>query len=244
MALLRLQKIIAQAGIVSRRHAEELIRQGDVTVNGKVAHLGMKADPDTDHIKVHGKLIVKLRVPKVYFIGNKPKHMITSLDDPQGRLTVAHMLQVNRIKTRVFPVGRLDWDAEGLILFTNDGELAHRITHPSTHIPKVYNVRVKGTPKEEKLERLERGIVIERKRTLPAKIKIERALGSSTVLCMTLVEGRHNQIKRMFEKVGNPVISITRIAIGPLRLGKLARGKIRALTPVEYKKLLNSTSFE
>jgi len=239
MVFIRLQKILSQAGIASRRHAEELIRQSEVTVNGKVAILGMKADPDVDHIKVKGKLITRPHAPKVYLAGNKPKNVITSLDDPQGRPTIAHMLKANRIKTRVFPVGRLDWDAEGLLLFTNDGELAYRITHPRTHIAKVYVVKVKGTPSEEKLERLRPGIMLDKKRTLPAKIEIERAHGSTTLIHMALIEGRQNQIKRMFEMIGHPVISIIRIAIGPIKLGRLAKGKVRTLTADEKKKLLN-----
>lgn len=243
MALMRLQKILSQAGIASRRHAEEMIRQGMVTVNGATACIGMKADPDIDHIKVRGKLIVKPRAPKTYLIGNKPKSVITSLDDPQGRTTVAHMLRANRVKVRVFPVGRLDWDAEGLLLFTNDGELAHAVTHPRTHIPKVYSVKVKGLPSDEKIARLRRGVVINGRRTLPARVEVARVLKSSTLLCITLVEGRQNQIKRMFEKIGHPVISITRTAIGPLRLGHLARGQMRVLTDEERKKLLNYIGF-
>lgn len=238
MSLIRLQKIIAYAGIASRRHAEELIQQGKVTINGAIAHIGMKADPSIDHIKVKGKLITRSCAPKIYLVGNKPRNVITSLEDPQGRPTVAHMLQANRIRTRVFPVGRLDWDAEGLLLFTNDGDLAHRITHPRTHFSKVYHVKVKGMPSEEKLARLRRGIVLDAKRTLPSRIEIERTLQSSTVLRMVLIQGRQNQIKRMCEIIGHPVISITRIAIGPLRLGTLPRGKVRALTDDERKKLL------
>lgn len=243
MALMRLQKIISQAGIASRRHAEELIQQGKVTVNGAIARIGMKADPDIDHIKVKGKLITRPRVPKIYLIGNKPRNVITSLEDPQGRPTIAHMLQANKIRVRVFPVGRLDWDAEGLLLFTNDGDLAHLITHPRTHFSKVYHVKVRGVPSEEKLERLRRGIVLDGKRTLPARIEIERTLQSSTLLRMTLVEGRQNQIKRMCERIGHSAISITRIAIGPLRLGNLGRGKVRSLTDNERKKLLNYIDF-
>jgi 23S rRNA pseudouridine2605 synthase len=240
---MRLQKIISQAGIASRRHAEEWIQQGKVTVNGAIARIGMKADPDIDHIKVKGKLITRPHVPKIYLIGNKPRNVITSLEDPQGRLTIAHMLKANKIRVRVFPVGRLDWDAEGLLLFTNDGDLAHLITHPRTHLSKVYHVKVKGRPSEEKLERLRRGIVLDGKRTLPARIEVERTLQSSTLLCMTLIEGRQNQIKRMCERIGHSAISITRIAIGSLRLGTLPRGKVRALADDERKKLLRCIGF-
>jgi pseudouridine synthase len=241
---MRLQKILSQAGVASRRHAEEMIKSGNVTVNGKKASIGMKADPDHDHIKVHGKLITTPRVPKVYYIGNKPRNVITSLSDPHNRPTVRDMLRMNKIRPRVYPVGRLDWDAEGLLLFTNDGELANRVTHPRIHMSKVYLVKVKGIPGEEKLDRMRKGMVIQRKRTLPAKIKVERILQSSTILRMTLIEGRQNQIKLMCERIGHPVISITRVAIGPLRLGKLPRGEVRALTDDERKKLLNSIGFE
>lgn len=232
MGLERLQKIIARAGITSRRKAEQLILQGRVKVNGKVVDkLGARADVDNDHIKVDGRLLRPLDVPKCYFLAFKPGQVITSLDDPQGRTTVADLLRANRIRLRVFPVGRLDWDADGLLLLTNDGELANRVMHPRTHLPKIYRVKVKGHPSERALERLRKGIKIQGGvQTLATKIIRERETEGNTVFKVILIEGRYRQLKRMFERIGHPVRTIRRIAIGPLSLGRLRKGEVRRLT--------------
>lgn len=239
MARERLQKILARTGIASRRKAEQLMLAGRVTVNGKIANqLGTKADAEVDHIKVDGKLIHCGSLPKFYFLAFKPQKMITSLADPQGRPTIADMLRSRKIRVRVFPVGRLDWDAEGLLLLTNDGELANKVMHPRTHLQKVYRVKVKGCPDEQNLQRVRKGIMIDKQvRTLPTKVEIERKGDSSTWLRVTLVEGRQHQIKKMFDRIGHPVRYIRRIAIGPLTLSYLHTGEIRRLTPIELRKL-------
>ncbi len=238
MAIERLQKILSRVGVASRRKAEQMITEGRVAVNGKIAQLGAKADADRDHIKVDGKLL-QIRSPrKFYFLVFKPRNMITSLTDPWGRPTIADLLRANKIRIRVFPVGRLDRDADGLLLLTNDGELANRVMHPRTHVQKVYRVKVMGHPQEKTLQRLRKGIRIERKSTtLPARVTLERKTEKCSWLCVMLTEGRHHQIKKMFERVQHPVLSIRRVALGPLRLGRLRPGDIRALTTTEIRRL-------
>lgn len=246
MALERLQKIIARAGIASRRRAEQLMLEGRVTVNGKVANkLGMRADAEVDHIKVNGKLLHSGSVPKHYFVAFKPQRMITSLADPEGRSTVADMLRAQKIRIRVFPVGRLDWDADGLLLLTNDGELANRVMHPRTHLPKIYWVKVKGHPSEQVLERLRKGVKIEKGvQTLPTKVIRERVTEGNTVFKVVLIEGRHHQLKKMFERLGHPVRAIRRIAIGSLSLGQLHKGEVRRLAPAELARLKKELGME
>lgn len=230
----RLQKIIAEMGIASRRKAEELIVEGRVTVNGKVALIGMKADPLKDHIKVDGRLLASAE-KKVYFILNKPRGVMTSLGDPQGRPTVLDFLR--DIKQRVFPVGRLDYDSEGLLLLTNDGELAHAILHPSKKIPKTYLVKVKGVLEEEDLERLRTGIRLDRGLTAPAKVKPMRKTENNSWLEMTIHEGKKRQIRRMLEKVGHPVMRLMRIRIDGIEMGRLEPGKHRRLTLQELARI-------
>lgn len=235
MALERLQKIIARAGIASRRAAEKLVSEGRVTVNGKtVTRLGSQADPERDHIKVDGKLLKQESGPRHYFVAFKPRNMITSLEDPEGRATVADLLRGARIRSRVYPVGRLDWDADGLLFLTDDGELANEVAHPRSHLPKTYRVKVKGVPSPDTLERVRRGVYLERgERTLPCEVTLESSGRETTWLRVTLVEGRQNQLKRMFLRVGHPVRRIRRTAIGPLRLGKLRIGEVREVGPRE-----------
>jgi len=246
MALERLQKILARAGIASRRRAEQLMLEGRVTVNGKVANkLGMRADAEMDHIKVNGKLLHPGSVPKHYYVAFKPQRMITSLADPEGRPTIADMLRIRKIRVRVFPVGRLDWDADGLLLLTNDGELANRVMHPRTHLPKVYRVKVKGHPSEQVLERLRKGVKIEKGvQTLPAKVIKESVTEGNTVFQVVIMEGRHHQLKKMFERVGHPVRAIRRIAIGSLSLGQLRKGEIRRLSNDELARLKKELGME
>lgn len=230
----RIQKILAQMGIASRRKAEELIIEGRVTVNGKIATLGMKADPAKDHIKVDGRLLLKPE-PKIYLMFNKPAGVITSLSDPEGRPTIKDFLK--GIKYRVFPVGRLDYDSEGLLLITNDGDFAYRVLHPSKKIPKTYVVKVKGIVHEDAMERLRRGVRLEDGLTAPAKVKKIRLSESNSWVEITIYEGRKRQIRRMLEKVGHPVIKLRRIAIGSLKLGDLRPGEMRRLTVEEVKRL-------
>jgi pseudouridine synthase len=238
MAIERLQKILSRAGIASRRKAEEMIIEGRVKVNGKIVKIGARADADRDHIKVDGKLIKTGVSRKSYFLAFKPRNMLTSLADPRGRPTIADLLSASKIRVRVFPVGRLDWNADGLMLLTNDGELAHRVMHPRTHVPKVYRVKVMGHPLEETVRRLRRGVRIGKNTTtLPARVTLERRTEKCSWFYVTLTEGRHHQIKKMFERVRHPVLAIRRVALGPLRLGRLRPGDVRALTPTEIKRL-------
>jgi len=230
----RIQKILAEMGVASRRKAEEMIEEGRVVVNGKVARLGEKADPLVDHIKVDGKLLTKPE-PKVYFIFNKPRGVVTSLYDPEGRPTVKDFLK--GIRQRVYPVGRLDYDSEGLLILTNDGELAYSILHPSKEIPKTYLVKVKGKIDEDSIEKLRKGVKIEGGMTAPAKvIKISETEENSWIE-ITIHEGRKRQIRRMLLKVGHPVLKLKRIKIANLKLGSLKPGEMRRITPEELKKL-------
>ncbi|RMG43270.1 MAG: rRNA pseudouridine synthase [Acidobacteria bacterium] len=242
----RIQKILSRAGVASRRAAERLIVEGKVTVNGKrVDRLGAKADPARDDIRVGGRPIPRPGGPPLYYAAFKPRRMITSLADPEGRPTVADLLARHRIRARVYPVGRLDWDADGLLLLTNDGELAHRVMHPRTHLPKVYRVKVRGHPSARALDRVRRGVVIAPAvRTLPAEVEEEGTTASATWLRVTLVEGRQGQIKRMFERVGHPVQRLRRVAIGPLRLGRMKVGEVRPLREREIRALRRAVGLE
>jgi len=230
----RIQKIIAQVGISSRRKAEELIKESRVTVNGKIAVLGMKADIERDHIKIDGRLLTKTE-PKAYLMFNKPVGVITSLYDSEGRPTIRDFLK--GVKCRVFPVGRLDYDSEGLLLLTNDGDFAHSILHPSKKISKTYVVKVKGIIKSEDIERLRIGIRLEDGMTLPAKVRKIRETENNSWIEITIYEGRKRQIRRMLEKIGHQVIRLKRIAIDGVKLGDLGIGKIRRLTREEIDKL-------
>lgn len=230
----RLQKILSEWGIASRRKAEELIAEGRVTVNGKPATLGMKADPLLDHIKVNGKLLGKPG-QKVYLMMNKPKGVVTSLYDPEGRPTVKDFLKA--IKQRVYPVGRLDYDSEGLLIFTNDGDFSHSLLHPSKEMPKTYMVKVKGIIEEHAIDLLRKGIKIEGRVTSPSKVKMIKTTVENSWLEMTIHEGRKRQIRRMLERVGHPVLKLKRISIGSLYLGGLKPGELRYLSADEIKGL-------
>jgi 23S rRNA pseudouridine2605 synthase len=234
----RLQRIIASAGITSRRKAEELITSGRVQVNGQmVTELGTKADPEHDHIRVDGKL---LRGPErySYIVLNKPKGYVTTVSDPENRPTVMDL--VRSVKGRVYPVGRLDWASEGLLLLTNDGELANGLMKASSSVPKTYVVKVAGVPEETKLEKLRRGVSIAEKggrrvRTAPAKIKLIRE-GDNPWLEVTIVEGRNRQVRKMFEEIGHHVEKIRRVQYGPLSLD-VPPGEFRSLTVQEIAQL-------
>ncbi len=231
----RLQKILSRAGVASRRKAEELIGAARVRVNGKVVtELGSKADPDHDFIKVDGKLVRQAPRVLLYLMLNKPKGCVTTTSDPQGRPTVIEML--GRYRSRVYPVGRLDYQSEGLLLFTNDGEFAHQVLSAKSRIPKTYRVKINGNPSEEDLQRLRAGVRLDRKDTAPAKIRRIKA-GDNPWFEVTLIEGRNNQIRRMFRQRGFLVEKIKRIKIGPLALAKLPVGKTRPLTEAEVQRL-------
>jgi pseudouridine synthase len=235
--LQRIQKIIAQMGVASRRKAEELIMEGRVTINGKTATLGMKADIEKDHIKVDGKLLLHPE-KKVYLMLNKPRGVVTSLYDPEGRPTIKDLLK--DIKYRVFPVGRLDYDSEGLLLITNDGDFAHSILHPSKKIPKTYIVKIKGKLSDEKIKILREGVHLKEGITAPATVIKIRESGKNCWLQITIHEGRKRQIRRMLEKIGHPVLRLKRIAIGNLRLTGLKPGEYRYLKPEDIKRLKQS----
>jgi 23S rRNA pseudouridine2605 synthase len=234
----RLQKIIAAAGIASRRKAEKLIAGGLVSVNGQaVTELGSKADPERDHIRVNGKL---LHGPErhVYLLMNKPKGYVTTLHDPEGRPTVMDLLR--GVGARVYPVGRLDYASEGLLLLTNDGEFAHHLMKAASHVPKTYMVKVAGKPTAEGLARLRAGLFISsegtrRVKTAPAKVGLIRD-SENPWYEITLTEGKNRQIRRMFEAIGHHVEKIKRVRYGPLELD-VHPGKFRRLTPQEITRL-------
>jgi len=226
----RLQKILSEMGIAARRKAEELIFNGRVTVNGRVATIGMKADPLRDYVKVDGKLITgsKKDIQKVYIMMNKPKDVVTTLFDPEGRPTVKDFLK--DVKYRVFPVGRLDYASEGLLLLTNDGDFSNAVLHPSKKISKTYLVKVKGLIGEDNIERLRHGVRLVDGTTLPAQVKKVRQSEKNSWIEITIHEGRKRQIRRMLESVGYPVITLKRIGINGLKLGSLKTGEVRYLT--------------
>ena len=239
----RLQKIIAAAGVASRRKAEGLIVSGRVVVNGQVVtELGTKADPEQDHIRVDGKL---LQGPErfTYVALNKPKGYVTTVSDEKKRPTVMDL--VKKVKGRVYPVGRLDWASEGLLLMTNDGALANALMKASSNVPKTYVVKVAGQPDEAKLDKLRRGVSIAEKggrrvRTAPAKIRLIRE-GDNPWLEVTIIEGRNRQVRKMFEEVGHHVEKIRRVQYGPLALD-VPPGDWRNLTLLEVAKLKTAAS--
>jgi 23S rRNA pseudouridine2605 synthase len=225
----RLQKVLAQAGLGSRRACEVLIADGRVRVNGHVATLGDRADPEVDEIEVDGA-VVGVRPGLVHYLLNKPAGVVTTASDPQGRATVVGLVPA---EPRVFPVGRLDVDTEGLLLLTNDGDLAHRLTHPSFGIEKEYLAEVEGTPSRGTLRTLREGVELDDGRTAPASASL---LGEGQ-LKLAIHEGRNRQVRRMCEAVGHPVRRLVRTRIGPIADRSLAPGAWRPLTPEEVRGL-------
>ena len=230
----RLQKILARAGVASRRKIEEMIVEGRITVNGRVAVLGEKADPERDSIKV-GRQRITGAEPKVYFAFNKPRGVITSLSDPQGRKTVLDYLP--GVRFRIFPVGRLDYHSEGLLILTNDGDLAAALTRASGRVPKVYHVKIRGTLAASEKARLERGIRLDDGPTQPARVTIVRTEKDNTWVEMEIGEGRNRQIRRMMEAVGHRVQRLRRVRIGSLELGRMNAGDSRVLSDRELARL-------
>lgn len=223
----RLQKILSKAGITSRRKAEGLILQGRVSVNGKIVReLGTKAVLGRDEIRVDGKTI-KPESEGVVLVLFKPRRCVTTLHDPQGRPTVADF--INKFPMRLYPVGRLDYDAEGLLLLTNDGELAHRLQHPRYKVPKTYLVKVRGHPPAEALAILQQGVNLDDGITAPAELIVIEDDQKATWLSLTLREGRKHQVKRMCAAVGHPVLRLRRTKVGPIELDDLRPGEIRRL---------------
>jgi 23S rRNA pseudouridine2605 synthase len=235
MAKMRLQKAIAEGGLASRRGAEKLILQGRVTVNGLlVTQLGSQVDPNSDEIHVDQKVLFSTQ-SKVYVLLYKPINCVTTLKDPQGRKTIMEFLPP--MAERIYPVGRLDFDAEGLLILTNDGALAHRLQHPSYGVSKTYQVQVKGHPDARALHRLRQGILLEEGKTAPARVKLIRHFPDDALLEIVLHQGWKRQIKRMGRAVGHPVLGIKRIKYSFLGLGKLNPGQSRPLTPSEVRQL-------
>jgi len=232
----RLQKLIARAGIASRRAAEQLILDGEVTVNGRVVReLGSKADPASDHVKVRGKLLL-FTTPPVYVMLNKPAGYVTTMKDPQGRPTVVDLLR--GIRGRVFPVGRLDFDTEGLLLFTNDGALARELMHPSRRVPKVYAAKVTGKLTDEEVAKLEAGgMVLETGRTAPCRVRRLRESEQNSWVEVTLHEGKKRQVRLMLERLGHPVSKLIRTQYAGLALGELPLGESRLLAAAEVRRL-------
>ena len=237
--LVRLNKYLASCGIASRRRADELIDEGSVKVNGKVVYvLGVRIDPERDKITVSGKP-VRPELQKVYIMFHKPKHVLTSMEDPQGRPTVADFFR--RMPVRVFPVGRLDWDTEGLLLLTNDGEFAQKVNHPSQEIPKVYLAKVDGKPSNEQLRKLTTGVTIIGGRVKALEATRLRGKGTDQYdwIRIVITEGKNRQVRKMFEKIGFGVKKLQRIAIGQLRLANLKRGDHVLLDPRDLKKIFD-----
>jgi pseudouridine synthase len=240
--VIRLQKILSQAGIASRRAAEKLIADGRVSVNGAtVREMGVKADPAVDDIRVDGRRVKgaeRLR----YILLNKPKGYVTTRSDPQRRPTVIDLL--DGVREYVYPVGRLDYDSEGLLLLTNDGDLAARLTHPRHGVERTYEARVSGMPDREALDRLRRGIPLDGHRTLPATVVLvnEHRREGNGVLRLTIREGRNRQVRRMCEAVGHPVQTLSRVRIGPIADRRLQPGSWRELSQAEIKALKDQTS--
>ena len=237
MSTARLQKILSAAGIASRRAAETLIREGRVTVNGKTENeLGSKADPDADDIRVDGRR-VKTATARRYILMYKPRGYITSRSDPQQRPTVIDLLTTGGVREYVYPVGRLDYDSEGLLLLTSDGDLAERLMHPSHGVEREYHVRVRGVPDRDALRRLEGGVMLDGRKTAPAGIEIVRTIevasGEDTLLSIVIHEGRNRQVRRMCEAVGHQVVRLRRVRIGPIHDEHIRPGEFRDLTEKE-----------
>lgn len=235
---IRLQKHLSECGIASRRKAEELISLGKVKVNGHIASLGDKVDPVRDKVTVRGKNVSAAN-EKVYIMLHKPRGFVTTMSDEEGRKCVSDL--VKDVGTRVFPVGRLDRNSEGLLIMTNDGELANRLTHPSSHVNKTYRVTVDGSVTDEQLSRLCTGIEIDGRKTLPCDVFIGEKKTDRTVLIFIIHEGRNRQIRKMCEAVGLEVLRLKRTEIAGVKLGMLPQGKWRNLNEKELRRLSSVT---
>ena len=231
----RLQKVMARAGVASRRHSEELITAGRVTVNGEVVtSLGTKVDPGRDAIAVDGRVLVT-EVPQAYLALNKPPGFVTTMSDPQGRPTIVGFLPPE--PAGLFAVGRLDMDTDGLLLVTNDGELADRLMHPRHHVSKTYRVVVAGRPTPGEIDQLREGIPLDDGPTAPAEVDLLGTQGRTSLLRLTIREGRKRQVRRMFSSLGHPVVALRRVRFGPIELGEQPQGTIRPLSAEEVDAL-------
>ncbi len=232
---IRLQKYLAQCGVASRRKAETIIGSGRVSVDGEIVRdMGVTIVPHQQTVLLDGKAVRK-EDKKIYLLLNKPKGYVTTLSDPQGRPIVTSL--VKNINFRLFPVGRLDLETQGALILTNDGDFAQKVQHPSFQINKTYEAQIKGKPSEKELINLEKGIILEGKRTAPAKISVVKKFPRSTLVKITIHEGRKRQVRKMFQAINYPVINLKRIAYGRLYLGKLPEGSYRILTPQDLKKV-------
>lgn len=235
---IRLQKFLSESGVASRRKAEELIESGKVKVNGHIVALGTKVDPKRDKVTVRGKTVVATR-EKMYIMLHKPRGFVTTMNDESGRKCVSDLIK--DVPVRVFPVGRLDMNSEGLLIMTNDGEFANKLTHPSSHVNKTYRVTVSGEVDDEKLLKLCEGIVIDGVKTLPCDCFIAERKADRTVLIFILQEGRNRQIRKMCEVVGLEVLRLKRTEIAGVKLGMLKRGAWRELNEREMRHLTGIT---
>ncbi len=236
---IRLQKALSESGTCSRRKAEELIKEGRVRVNGRVAQIGDKVDPVRDKIVVSGKRVIAVK-EKVYIMLHKPRGFVTTMSDEQDRKCVASL--VEDVGTRVFPVGRLDRNSEGLLIMTNDGNFANKLTHPSSHVNKTYRVTVNGAVNDEMVNRLSTGIMLDGKMTLPCDVFVIDRKVDRTVMIFTIHEGRNRQIRRMCEAVGLSVLRLKRTEIAGVKLGMLPQGKWRPLNEREMRHLTGISS--
>ena len=233
--LIRLQKYLAERGVASRRGAEEMIRAGRVTVNGRPASIGMSVDPQNDLVAVDGQNLGQQRDRFAYLMLHKPRGYVTTMSDPHAARTVSELIADYPV--RLFPVGRLDKDSEGLLLMTNDGALANALTHPASHVAKVYRVTLRGAVSDAQRDKLSAGMVLDGRRTQPIELRVLAEEQDRTVLQLTLREGRNRQIRRMCEALGLEVLRLKRTALGPLRLGLLPAGQWRELTAEEVRRL-------
>jgi pseudouridine synthase len=241
----RLQKYLAHAGIASRRHAEELIAEGAVTINGQVVREpGSRIHPDADEVRVHGKPV---RSPTgfIYILLNKPAGTMSTVSDPEGRRTVLDLLPQEWRRQRIYPVGRLDWDSEGLLLLTNDGKLTLHLTHPRYALPKEYHALVAREPSASELRQLADGVPLSehQRPTAPARLWVIERQGAATWIGLEIHEGRNRQVRRMFEAIGCPVLRLQRVRIGPIRLGNERPGSARQLTKDEVTALYQASGF-
>jgi len=234
--MIRLNKYLSQQGLASRRQADTLISQGKVLVNDQPAKLGTTIDPDKDTVKFLGKVVVSNKPELETYLVYKPLGYVSTTSDPQGRPTVTSLVKSS---TRLYPIGRLDQDSEGLILLTNDGDLAYRLTHPKHHVPKTYHALVTGNVTPTKLNRLRRGVMLKDGRTAPAQIEVIRPQGNKSLLSITIFEGRNRQIRRMFSTQKLEVEKLKRVAIGELELGDLKPGNSKKLDPKDLSSLLH-----
>jgi pseudouridine synthase len=240
MGLERIQKILARAGVASRREAERMMLEGRVLVNGKVVdQLGFKADSLKDHIKVNGKRLFRPE-PKITLVLNKPRGYLSTVKDPAGRPTVIDLLK--GVKWRVYPLGRLDFDAEGLLLLTNDGDIAYQLSHPKFSIPRTYWAKVEGVPEKKELMRLKRGVMLEDGEARVISAHILRQMEKHSWVEAAVTEGRNHLVKRIFSAIGHPVLKLKRVGFGPIRLGNLPVGQLRSLTDEEMEGLKKLTA--